>query len=100
MVYDLVQPVSDEARAAIERVLKERLAGMGLQSVDIRAGRDHDGDPVLYIDAHHAYSKQPIDTRPTFGLIAVLRQELEKIGERRFPHLRHKFDERQKVAGW
>lgn len=69
----------------------------GLRSLNVRAGEDHDGDPVIFVDGEYNFSEMPIDTSVTADLTSILRDRLWAVGEKRFPHIRHKFDERQKV---
>jgi hypothetical protein len=90
--------IDKAAIEAIQRVLKERLARIGFQDATIEAAPDHDGDPSLFIYARYKYSRKPIDPSATFGLTTKLRRALEAVGETRFPYVRHKFDERQRVA--
>src|SRR5947209_4499942 len=90
--------IDKAALEVIQRVLQERLAPMGFQGATIEAGRDHDGDPAIYIHARYKYSRKPIDTSPTYDLISIPRDALEEVGETRFPYVRHLFDERQRVA--
>jgi hypothetical protein len=83
----------------IRQTVREGMGSFGLKAVDVRAGEDHDGDPVIFIEASYDYSETPIDTVPvTVGLVSILRDRLWKEGETRFPHIRHKFDERQQVV--
>lgn len=84
--------------STIEAVLKARMGRFGFTRASVRAGEDHDGDPVLRIDAEYTYSEKPIDVRATYGLTTELRDALEKVGEDRFPHIKHHFDERQQTA--
>jgi hypothetical protein len=53
---------------------------------------------AMSIDAEYTYSATPIHVRATVGLTSELRDALQKDGERRFPHIRHHFDERQLTA--
>jgi len=69
----------------------------GLKSVDVRAGEDHDGDPVIFVEAHYELSETPVETMVILELDGILWERLWNAGERRFPHVRHKFDERQEV---
>ena len=83
---------------AINSVLRNRMGAMGFQRAAVHSGLDHDGEPVLFIDAHYSLTDRPIDPSATFGLLQELRQAPADIGESRFPHLRHHFDDRQQVA--
>jgi hypothetical protein len=90
--------VEPEVVEAIRRVLGERLQDLGFREARVYPGEDHDGEPVLFIEAHYGLREAPVDVTPTFGLHRALREALAEVGETRFPHVRHRFDERQRVA--
>ncbi len=92
------ETIDKKVIGAIEGVLKARMGRFGFKRATIRAGEDRDGDPVLRIDAEYTYSEKPIDVRATVGLTTEMRDALEKVGEDRFPHIRHHFDERQQTT--
>jgi hypothetical protein len=81
----------------IEQTVRERMEPFGLTTVDVRAGEDHDGDPVIFVEAHYDFSETPVDTMVILELDGVLWERLWNAGEKRFPHVRHEFDERQEV---
>jgi hypothetical protein len=82
----------------IKQTVRESMEPFGLRDVNVRAGEDHDGDPVIFVEAQYDLSERPIDTDVTAQLISTLRGRLWERGETRFPHIRHRFDERQKVS--
>lgn len=90
--------VNDKVRKAVEKVLRDRLADYGFAGANIASGRDRDGDPVLLVDVRYKAVDKPIASKATFGLVTAIRQELTRVGETRFPHIRHHFDEQQKIA--
>lgn len=82
----------------IKQTVRESMQPFGLRTVDVRAGEDHDGDPVIFVEAQYDLSERPIDLDVTAKLISGLRGRLWERGETRFPHIRHRFDERQQVS--
>jgi hypothetical protein len=82
----------------IKQTVRESMEPYGLRDVNVRAGEDHDGDPVIFVEAQYDLSERPIDTDVTARLMHVLRDRLWERGETRFPHIRHLFDERQTVS--
>ncbi|MEQ1717320.1 MAG: hypothetical protein ABL907_15295 [Hyphomicrobium sp.] len=90
-------PISRDIAALIEQTVRESMGPFGLKAVVVRGGEDHDGDPVIFVEAQYDLSETPIDTTVTAKLTSILRDRLWEAGEARFPHIRHKFDERQKV---
>lgn len=90
--------VDERVIEAVRRVLEDRMGRFGFEDARAHYGEDHDGDPVLYIDVDYRLSDEPIDTKATIGLVQALRDALGAVGETRFPHVRHHFDEKQKVT--
>lgn len=91
----MLEKVVDRIVMAVNEVLRARMERWGFTHARIRPGFDHDGDPVLFIDAEYKLMPEPLDPRVTFGLISEVRRALERLGETRFPHVRHRFDPRQ-----
>ena len=91
-------PISKKVESAIEHVLRKRMSSYGYRDARSYVGTDADGDPVIMVDVNYDLIEKPIGADATFGLTTALRDELAKLGEFRFPHIRHHFDERQKVA--
>ena len=81
----------------IRRTVRESMQPFGLRDVDVRPGEDHDGDPVIFIEAHYDLVDRPIEPDIMAKLALILRDRLWEHGETRFPHIRHRFDERHKV---
>jgi hypothetical protein len=90
--------VDEKVRRAVDDVLKRRMGRWGFTNARISPGLDHDGDPVLFVDAEYRLVREPLDPRATFGLVTELRAALQALGENRFPHISHHFDERQTTA--
>lgn len=89
--------VDDEIVELIAKTVRESMHVYGLRHVCVRAGEDHEGQAVLFIDAEYDLTDTPIDTTVTATLTTKLRDKLWAAGETRFPHIRHKFPEAQKV---
>jgi hypothetical protein len=89
--------VRSEIIDLIRQTVRESTLAYGFRDVTVRAGEDHDGDPVLFVESAYDLTDEPIDTKVTAALTTRLRDKLWAAGETRFPHLRHKFDENQKV---
>lgn len=90
--------VTDALQSAITAALHDHLAPYGLRSVEIRPETDHDGDPILLIEAHYGESDQPLDSRETYAAGKAVRRLVHDHGETRFPHIRHLFSEDHPVA--
>jgi len=81
----------------IERTVREFMDSYGLVGVRSYPGTDHDGDPVIWVEADYENRGEPIDPSVMTDLVLALRDRVWNAGEERFPHVRHKFDERQQV---
>lgn len=89
--------IAPVVRKVIEETISESMAVYGLRDINIHSGTDHDGDPVLFIEAAYDLTDTPVDPAITASLTSKLRDRLWEHGETRFPHIRHKFDEAQRV---
>jgi hypothetical protein len=89
-----------EVRAAITRVLRQRLRQIGFVSAEILEKEDYSGDPILQIIIHYKKVGAAIDPSPTFSLARHVKEAIRPLGEDRFPHFTHLFPEDQdlKVA--
>ena len=76
-----------------------RTRSIAYKMIDVTPGIDHDGDDVLYMDVYFDFSKEPIDPFVFNFVTTELREALEVRNERRFPHIRYHFDQKQKVKG-
>ncbi len=81
----------------IRDVVRESMEPFGLRDVIVRAGEDHDGDPVLFITAEYDLTDRQTDIPVTAALTTKLRDKLWATGETRFPHVRHNFADGQKI---
>src|SRR5947199_168630 len=92
--------VAPKIRQLIKREIDRTMKPFGLTHVEVEAGEDHDGDPVLLIEATYRLSNRPIDPAVLSHLTTELRNRLWKLGEERFPHIDHRFADGQKVVGF
>ena len=97
-MQELAHTVDPKIVELIRRTVHESMEPFGLHAVHVRAGEDHDGDPVIFVEAEYDLSDRPIDSDVTANLVSTLRGQLWERGEARFPHIRNKFDERQEVG--
>jgi hypothetical protein len=89
--------VDEKTIALIRMTVRESMQAFGFRDLSVRAGEDHEGDPVFFIEVDYNLTATPIDMAVTAGLTTKLRDKLWAIGETRFPHIRHKFSEEQTV---
>lgn len=97
-MQDLVHAIDPKIVELVKQTIRESMEPFGLRAVDVRAGEDHDGDAVIFVDALYDLSDRPIEIDVTVALTSILRDRLWKHGETRFPHIRHKFDERHQIS--
>jgi hypothetical protein len=92
--------VAPKVRQLIKREVGRLMRAYGLTNVEVFAGEDHDNDPILIVEATYKLSKRPVDPAVVSQLTAELRDKLWELGERRFPHVHHRFADQQKVLGY
>lgn len=92
------EPKLDEINDAVRELFRERMNRFGFDRAEIHTGSDHSGEPALFIDAFYRLSGEPVDTYQVLRLLTDLRNKLVHQGEKRFPYVRHHFDEKQQVA--
>jgi hypothetical protein len=92
--------VATRVKKLIESEVERVMSPYGLNGVVVDAGEDHDGDPVIFIDATYDISARAIDPGALNELLSRLRNKLWQIGETRFPHIRHRFPDGQMVVGY
>ena len=90
--------VGQKVRDTIDRVLREKLGPHGYREATVRAGPDHDGDPVLFVVAHFDLVPEPFDPALTFDNIDAVRDALDEVDEFRFPHIRYDFHDDQTLV--
>ena len=88
--------IEPEIVQLIEQTVREGMAHYPLRAVKVRAGEDHCGNPVIFVAPEYDLVDHPIELMGTFELMNTLSDKLLASGERRFPHIRHMFDERQR----
>lgn len=81
----------------VTEVVSASMLPFGLRHVSVRAGEDHDGEAVLFVDADYDLSDTPVDPAVIAALTTKLRDDLWASGETRFPHIHHRFPDAQKV---
>ncbi len=91
--------VEDYVVAAVQATVRGEMEPFNLRSVRVTAAEDHDGDPILFIDADYESGGRPIEPEVVAGLVTKLRNRLWDLGETRFPHIRHHFPEPPSLAG-
>jgi hypothetical protein len=93
-----MEKTTEEIEAIVYVVLSERVGVYGFDGATVRAGLDHDGEEALFIEARYKLTENEIEAGAFYGLTSALRGALAETGEDRFPYIRHRFDERQRVA--
>lgn len=74
-----------------ERVLRPRLSAHGLARVEASLGRDHDGDPAVFVVAHYGPGGDVPSGRELVEASGALAAALSDRGDTRQPYLDHRF---------
>ena len=85
-------------RKAVEGFVRPHSERLGIEDIRIEPGEDHEGDPVVYVLMKHRLLDQPIDLKEVIALDRRLRDFAWEKGVRTFVHVRHQYDEKQKIA--
>jgi hypothetical protein len=89
-------PVKRKVEQTIKNLLRKEVGRFGITTISVTPGEDHDGDPVIFVDVDYGPVGDDIDTKVLAGLVYKVREQLWKLGEERFPHIRHNIgDERR-----
>ena len=92
--------ITTRVKKLVQNEVERAMRPFGLKRVVVDAGEDHDGDPVIFIEATYDMSARAIDPDELSKLLSRLRDKLWQIGETRFPHIRHRFPDGQMVVGY
>ncbi len=76
-----------ELEALIAPMLRKSFGHHGLDGFAVRAGEDHDGDPVLFITIRFGSAATMPAGDETTGAMVSIRRLLLDHDESRFPHL-------------
>jgi hypothetical protein len=79
--------------------LHQRLELAGACDIDVYPDVDHAGDPIVTVQVKHRLVDLPIQVEELLDAERAARDLAWQQGERRFVHIDHLYDERQKVAG-
>lgn len=78
-----------DVKATIEKVVQDELGRFGVREVQVRADRDNDGDPALYVVIHYADVDANPDPENMSNTMFKLNERLYKLNEKRFAHISH-----------
>jgi hypothetical protein len=89
---------SDSLSVELRRFLKTELANPAVSKIDVEYSQDHDGDSIINVIVKHKLSDKPLNPSTLFKVDGQVRDLAWNLGERRFVHVRHLFDKKQKIA--
>jgi hypothetical protein len=91
--------ISPEVETLIRRMITDAMLAYDIERIDIVAEEeDYAGHPSIMVYVHYRLSTVPYDPAVTVELSHALWTAVRKLGEERFVHLRHKFDDHQPIA--
>jgi hypothetical protein len=71
----------------IKPIAETALKGSGLTQLDIMSRLDHDGDPIIEVDAHLSASASRLSPEVKYDLRQKIIDALNARGDDRFPHV-------------
>lgn len=78
--------------------LQTELASLAVSKIEIEDGNDHDGNAVINVVVRHKLINKPLNPIHWFRIDGKARDLAWKLGERRFVHIRHVFNNKQELA--
>ena len=79
--------MSQVALNDIEKVLRRELGSFGLDHVELKAGRDHDGDAAVFVTAVLPPKSPPIPGDVSGAASVAIAQLMESTGDERLSYL-------------
>jgi hypothetical protein len=89
---------SDSLTVELRQFMKAELATLAVSKIDVEYSQDHDGDSIINVIVKHKLSDKPLNPSTLFRVDGQVRDFAWTLGERRFVHVRHLFDKKQKIA--
>jgi hypothetical protein len=75
----------------VSPILRKALGPLGLDSLSVSSGTDHDGDQVLYALVRYRPNAPKPDGRIFLDAMVEAMRRLSENGEERFLHVRHEY---------
>ncbi len=91
--------VPEALQRSLADLLRQRLELAGACNINVYPDVDHAGDPIVMVEVKHRLVDRPIQVEELIEAERAARDLAWQQGERRFVHIDHVWDERQKVAG-
>ncbi|GGK41675.1 hypothetical protein [Salinarimonas ramus] len=79
----------EEIRRLVEPILRKHLGPFGFETAEVVSGRDHDGDPAIFVRAHYRPSDPKAAGKARIHASIAIADALSDRGEERYPYLRH-----------
>jgi hypothetical protein len=94
----LVAQSSDQFTNELHQFVQKELAKWAVKKIDVEYSQDHDGDSIINVTVRHKLSDKPVKPSIFFRDDGRVRDLAWSLGERRFVHVKHLFDRKQKIA--
>jgi hypothetical protein len=76
-------------RDVVQPILEDALRPYGLEELEFRAERDHDGDPMIVAIARYGRASPKLEASIWIDAVVKAVAQLASLGDNRFVHLRH-----------
>jgi hypothetical protein len=89
----------DQVKALATRVMSKAFRTKGFKEVAVRSGKDHEGEPALFIEVILRHGSKPVGGSVSIEALHALSDELLKKGEQRFPYVIYLYGNTTRSAG-
>jgi hypothetical protein len=82
----------EQLNDTIGQALRDAVGPAVVDHADVAEGRDHDGDPALFVTVYYRAGTEMVDQT---AALSTVRDRLLAFGEERFPYMHHVYPDDQ-----
>ncbi|WP_372424658.1 hypothetical protein [Salinarimonas chemoclinalis] len=83
----------EEIRRLVEPILRRHLGPFGFETAEVVSGRDHDGDPAIFVSAKYRLGEPKLDADAALLAMNEVWDTVRSRNDDRIPYLQHRFPE-------
>ena len=89
--------IGSDVEDALKSVVEKTLAGHAINRFTIQSGEDAGGDEAIFVDLYYNKNEKEFDPELNHTVRSAARAELFRLGEQRFPYIRHHLPAGQRI---